>query len=70
MAEKNYDSTIMRIAGNLLSGSRPEIAEYIVLDPGDEMLSERELRRVQWAVAMGREIVAETLRSAPSTEPK
>lgn len=49
---KNYDSTVARIAGNLLSGMRP----------WDQWAMGEAAR---WAVGIAREIVAETERTEP-----
>jgi len=52
--KKKYDSTVARIAGNLLSGF-----------PFDEYSLDDGLRLVSEAVAMARAIVAETERTEP-----
>ena len=52
--KRDYDSTVARIAGNLLSGM-------------DHTLShEQDLKAAQWAVEMARAIVAEVKRTAPA----
>lgn len=55
MSEKRkYDSTVARIAGNLLSGF-----------PFDEVSADDTIRMIREAVAMARGIVAETERTEP-----
>jgi len=61
MSKVRYDSTIARIAGNILSGERP--GHRIGDDEGQQ-------RRVlvRWAVALAREIVAEVKRTEPQED--
>lgn len=54
---RKYDSTVARIAGNLLSGMGPCINQ------------EYEDESTQWAVAKARAIIAETKRTEPAAEP-
>ena len=57
MAERKYDSTVARIAGNLLSGmGRPT---------WDGELTDNDEENARWAVGMARAIVAETKRTEP-----
>lgn len=49
--KRTYDSTVARIAGNLLSGS----------GRGDWTMDEA----ARWAVALAREIIAQTVRTEP-----
>jgi hypothetical protein len=58
MAEKNYDSTIMRIAGNLMSGY-PDAWRQARTGEGYAAYAES-------AVRMARAIVAETLKPDPA----
>lgn len=55
MPIRKYDSTVARIAGNILSGMTR-------IDPPDDN------RAVKWAVAVARAIVAETIRTEPVAE--
>ena len=50
---RKYDSTVARIAGNLLSGCRPQTDPWAERDA------------VTWAVALARGIVAEVQRTEP-----
>jgi hypothetical protein len=60
MSERKYDSTVARIAGNLLSGIRLWTAE------GKPLLSDRDRRMLAGeAVALARSIVDETKRTEP-----
>lgn len=62
MSEKNYDSTIMRIAGNILSGS------LSVRNLGNEALHKDYVEQIASdAVRLARAVVAEVLRTS---EPK
>lgn len=54
--QKKYDSTVARIAGNILSGRSREHS------------SDADRLAVQWAVSMARAIVAETERTEPTKE--
>jgi hypothetical protein len=56
MTPKKYDSTIARIAGNLLSGF-----------PFDEYSADDTIRLIAEAVAMARGIVAEVERTTDTT---
>ncbi len=56
MNAKKYDSTVARIAGNILSGYVP------LLDDGNV---DRRLEVIRTAVAMARAIVAEVERTEP-----
>lgn len=58
MSQPKYDSTVARIAGNILSG----MSAGLWNEP-----SEADARAVQWAVLMARNIVAETKRTEPVT---
>ena len=62
--KRKYDSTVARIAGNILSGFRPDYT----LDRDDKVEQQRVM--AQWAVAMARAIVAEVERTEPIEEPK
>jgi hypothetical protein len=57
--KRDYDSTVARIAGNLLSGMT-----RISSDP-DGLLNDTEKRAARWAVSMARAIVAEVKRTEP-----
>ncbi len=60
MEKRKYDSTVARIAGNLLSGIRP--GDFA----GDAFA---DIEAVKFAVAMARAIVAEVQRTEPSDHP-
>ncbi len=60
MTVKKYDSTVCRIAGNLLSGRVPS---------NDGALTNHDDYAVIWAVRMARAIVAEEMRQAAETAP-
>lgn len=60
MSKRDYDSTVARIAGNLLSGMT-----RISNDP-DGLLGDPEKRAARWAVNVARAIVAETKRTEPT----
>ncbi len=55
--QRKYDSTVARIAGNLLSGIRPDYS----LDRLEKVEQQRVM--AQWAVEMARAIVAEVVRT-------
>lgn len=55
-AKKKYDSTVARIAGNLLSG----VWDRSSTDDEQEVI-------VEWAVSMARAIVAEVERTEPQS---
>ena len=57
MSKPNYDSTVARIAGNLLS--KGSIGQFYL---GHTDLSITEKGQVAWAVAIAREVVAEVKR--------
>lgn len=71
MAQRDYDSTVARIAGNLLSGHSfsfsGDDAEKVLADGGYQ-LDAWDRVWVSAAVALAREIVAETKRSQPAKE--
>ena len=54
---RTYDSTVARIAGNILSGLRPHGYPFNL----DEEM-------VQWSVALARAVVAEVERTEPKPE--
>lgn len=54
--KRKYDSTVARIAGNILSG------RYV---SNDGRLTDHDRYAIQWAVAMARAIVAEVERTEP-----
>jgi len=58
MAQRDYDSTVARIAGNIMGGSLGRTG----MDLKDVDLA------VQWAVKLARAIVAETKRTEPKVE--
>src|SRR5688572_1548237 len=58
--QRDYDSTVARIAGNLLSG-HPQMREAAMFEADVEMLAHR-------AVWLARAIVAETKRTEPKAE--
>lgn len=60
--EKNYESTVMRVAGNLLSG----VTLYPV---GDNTTHDGENDLVYRAVRRARKIIAEVQRTAPKVDP-
>lgn len=60
MPEKSYESTVMRIAGNLLSGFGVKFDER----HHDEYIQQVSQEAVRWA----RAIVAEVQRTAPKDE--
>jgi hypothetical protein len=62
MPSRKYDSTIARIAGNILSGQEA----LGPLDP-DGQLFPRDQKSLQWAVVMARAVAAEIERTEPST---
>lgn len=55
MNPKGYDTTIARIAGNLLSGVLGPDREFAE----DAELTRQDIRRVHWAVDMARAIIAD-----------
>jgi hypothetical protein len=57
--KRKYDSTVARIAGNLLSGISPDYS----LDRLEKI--EQQRVTAQWAVEMARAIVAEVERTEP-----
>lgn len=59
MSKPKYDSTVARIAGNILSD--------ISVTSGYKV-SDVDRKCVEWAVAMAREIVAEVQRTEPGAE--
>lgn len=59
--KRKYDSTIARIAGNLLSGRKPGFA-------GDQTLFEDDVQAIEWAVKVARTIVAEVERTELKAE--
>lgn len=63
MAEqkRKYDSTVARIAGNLLSGRKPCVDGIV----RDGVISCRDIDAAEWAVALAREIVAQVERTEP-----
>jgi hypothetical protein len=66
MSRRRYDSTVARVAGNLLSGMPLPSDEVAGDDP--ERIKQVALDRARYAtasVAMARAIVAETLRTEP-----
>lgn len=56
MSKRTYDSTVARIAGNILSGMA---RDFYDTSSGDEA------RIAKWAVAAARAIVEETQRTEP-----
>jgi hypothetical protein len=60
-AKRKYDSTVARIAGNLLSGTR-------LHGIADDVPTDYDLRCVKWAVGMARAIVTEVERTEPARE--
>lgn len=62
MSKPKYDSTVARIAGNILS-ARP-FTPWTDMS-GDVVLTDADKEAMQWAVLMAREIVAEVNRTEP-----
>lgn len=60
--KRKYDSTVARIAGNILSGHQRRT------DDPDGLLSDSDKRLCRWAVNLARAIVAETERTEPRTD--
>ena len=60
MPQRKYDSTVARIAGNILSGMKPDYTF--------DRIEREEQRRImaEWAVGVARAIVAEVERTEPS----
>ena len=56
MAQRDYDSTVARIAGNIIGGTSAHIQKGA------------EAAAVKWAVKLARAIVAETKRTEPKAE--
>ena len=61
--QKKYDSTVARIAGNILSGTNSR--RVFASD-----LGEQDRLDVAWAVKMARAIVAEVVRTTPEGSPR
>lgn len=68
MSKPKYDSTVARIAGNLLSGRRPNWEYNPDIGAVEVSLASEDWLAAQWAVAMAREIVAEVERTEPRRE--
>lgn len=60
MMRRKYDSTVARIAGNILSGNG-----YLVLGDGESAENSRR-EYARFAVALARAVVAEVERTEPS----
>ena len=58
--KRKYDSTVARIAGNILSGMKPDYTF--------DRIEREEQRRImaEWAVGVARAIVAEVERTEPN----
>lgn len=67
MSKQKYDSTVARIAGNLLSGIAPTIKHSG--EGYDFEVTPYKKASARWAVAMAREIVAEVQRTEPKDQP-
>jgi len=65
---KKYDSTVARIAGNLLSGAF-DAPDYQRIGYDGEVISEGHDRVVRGAVIIARAIVAEVQRTEPQGDP-
>lgn len=64
MSKPKYDSTVARIAGNILSGRWPSVDP----DKGVWIITDADVVAVGWAVAMAREIVAAVKFTEPRRE--
>lgn len=65
MSKREYDSTVARIAGNLLSGSRLPDAGVV---PDTDVFANTRQQLARQAVALARAIVAETKRTEVTRE--
>lgn len=56
MPQRDYDSTVARIAGNILSGRRNTVGRMVTLEDEDA---------VEWAVRLARKVVVEVKKTEP-----
>ncbi len=61
---KRYDGTVVRVAGNIISGVAGR-----VYDPDKMRPDSRDAYLIQWATAMARGIVAESMATEPKPDP-